>query len=117
MWVRGVQPHGGARDDLDPLDAPAGFYFVIYPKAGAASKPALQITLRKDGALVAVIQPDLPAADESGAIPVLPTNTFGAGRRTVRRDRPGDAGRNARRPPIVDDTAVSPPPLPGRLIR
>jgi hypothetical protein len=89
VFVSGVQPNED-RDPANPLEFSGGrvspllepvfrkssgrevmFYFVVYPRAGAAT-PDEQVTILRDGQTIAVVHPSLPAVDEvSGAIPVV----------------------------------------------
>jgi VWFA-related protein len=47
------------------------FYFVVYPREGITSKPRVSLQLLKDGRNFAKSAPALPAADASGAIPLV----------------------------------------------
>lgn len=47
------------------------FYFVVYPRAEIAAKPRVRVQLLKDGRNYARSTPELPAADASGAIPLV----------------------------------------------
>jgi len=47
------------------------FYFVVYPRNGIAAKPRVSVQLLRDGRNFAKSTPALPAADASGAIPLV----------------------------------------------
>jgi hypothetical protein len=67
--------------------AELALYLVIYPAAGAASKPQLAVQFRKDGQVVAQAMPDLPQPDAQGRIAYvgrLPAETFPPGNYEIR---------------------------------
>jgi hypothetical protein len=87
VWVRRLQPSAD-RDLFNPLDAPTGtitpaidplfarsdvahFYFVVYPAAGGAEKPVSDMTVSRDGKIVAAVRLDLPAPNPDGSYSFL----------------------------------------------
>ena len=87
VWVRRLQPSAD-RDLFNPLDTPEGtitpvidpvfarsdvahFYFVVYPAAGGAEKPVSDMTVSRDGKIVAAVRLDLPAPNPDGSYSFL----------------------------------------------
>ena len=88
MLVQGLEPVDGVPDPSDPLiyqgkhvvpnSAPALaagakplIYFVVYPDKSVAENPKLQVEFFVDSKPVALQSLKLPAADASGAVPML----------------------------------------------
>jgi len=87
--VKRVSPMQGERNPSDPFELPDGkvilalsnesatdkpvdLYFVVYPKSGPdVAPPKLLVELLKDGKEMARMNPALPAADATGAIPMV----------------------------------------------
>jgi len=85
-------------------------YFVIYPGAGNAAKPALHVRLLKDGRAIANLQPNVPAPSSSGAIPMVLELTAKPGRYEVRATVTQGGGSVERR--LAYSIAASPAPPP-----
>lgn len=66
---RGGRVLPSIRTELPPGSKPS-LYFVVYPDPAAADKPRLTIDVFLDGRPAGRAAPELPAPDESGAIPV-----------------------------------------------
>jgi len=87
VMVQRVEAVSGTSDAADPFQfsakrvipelasgtasAPPAIYFVVYPDKTNAEKPKLQVELFVNGQVVAKQVSDLPAADASGAIPMM----------------------------------------------
>jgi hypothetical protein len=104
--IRRVEPTLEKPDPEDPLQFAGGkitpsltetvkggkgamlpLYFIVYPAPGVTEKPALTMEYLKDGQLIAKGTPELPAANEAGAIPYIaetPMDAFEPGEYEVR---------------------------------
>ena len=93
VLVQHVEPVNGKVDAADPFqfqarptqgvrvtpelathiaaDTQPNVYFVVYPDKSIPDKPKIQVELRNAGKLLANQSADLPAADETGAIPMV----------------------------------------------
>jgi VWFA-related protein len=87
--ARRVEPLDGSRDPTDPLQFAGGkvtpsldgvypaeseipLFLVVYPVPGAGA-PRLTIEVQQNGKMVSSASPELPAPDETGAIPFMST--------------------------------------------
>ncbi len=114
--VRSYTPHVAATDAGDPFrfqdgkvapslneSVPGGkgaqlsLFFVIYPEAGNAAKPGVEIQLMQDGKAIGGGALELPAVDKDGRIPyvaTIPIETLPAGQYQVKvTARQGTTGR------------------------